>query len=482
MKNRFIYTYLFLLSLLFTGCQDWLDVSPKSEVRADDLFSTEAGFRDALMGVYTVMNQKEMYGAFETCLMDCFGGLVQSCGVSSTFMLNMDMESATLRSGFASMWSKHYSCILNLNELLEYLEKADRSIFSPGVFELLKGEALALRGFLHLDLIRMWGPVSTTDNLGRPSVPYYRQAGVTAQPAQTLSDAIRMAIEDLEAGRAVLRESDPILKEDWEHNAFVTSTSSTGITLSGDDYENLGFFLYRNYRINYYAATAAIARAYHHVGNSAEAARYAREVIDSGKFPLIDSGETGSMGYWLMKEAMFQLYKRDLEKEIAIKYYEKESTAETTNNKLVLYRSSIFDRDAAISRDWRAIYLFSGNQFNRFYHGGSAMPVLRVSEMYLIAAEAENDFGYLNTLRAHRGWEGIEYSHENHDLAEEIEVEYMREFLGEGQAYYYYKRTGKAQLLVSPNRNHTVLFDLEYPDSELEFGNVTPKEQESKAS
>ncbi|MCD8185014.1 MAG: RagB/SusD family nutrient uptake outer membrane protein [Rikenellaceae bacterium] len=482
MKNRLIYTFLSLLCLLFTGCQDWLDVSPKSEVRADDLFSTEAGFRDALMGVYTVMNQKEMYGAFETCLMDCFGGLVQSCGNSSAYMLNMDLESATLRSGFASMWSQHYSCILNLNELLEYLEKADRSIFSPGVFELLKGEALALRGFLHLDLIRMWGPVSTAGNLGRPSVPYYRQAGVTAEPAQTLSDAIRMAIEDLEAGRAVLKEYDPILEEDWEHTTFVTSTTGTGITLTGDDYENLGFFLYRNYRMNYYAATAAIARAYHHVGQYTEAARYAREVIDSGKFPLLDSGETGSMGYWLMKEAMFQLYKRDFESEIAIKFYEKESTAVSTNNRLVLYRSAIFDKDAAIPRDWRAVYLFSGSQFIRFDNGSSAVPILRVSEMYLIAAEAENDFSYLNTLREHRGWEGIEYSHENDDLEEEIEVEYMREFLGEGQAYYYYKRTGKNQLLISPNRDHTVLFDLEYPDSELEFGNVISKEQESKES
>ena len=36
-----------------TSCQNWLDVSPESEVKYDDLFSTKNGFKDQLTGVYT---------------------------------------------------------------------------------------------------------------------------------------------------------------------------------------------------------------------------------------------------------------------------------------------------------------------------------------------------------------------------------------------------------------------------------------------
>ncbi len=39
-----------LMSL--SACNNWLDVSPKTELKAEDMFATEAGFRDALIGVY----------------------------------------------------------------------------------------------------------------------------------------------------------------------------------------------------------------------------------------------------------------------------------------------------------------------------------------------------------------------------------------------------------------------------------------------
>lgn len=38
--------------LCITSCEKWLDVNPKSEIKADKLFDTEAGFKDALTGLY----------------------------------------------------------------------------------------------------------------------------------------------------------------------------------------------------------------------------------------------------------------------------------------------------------------------------------------------------------------------------------------------------------------------------------------------
>ena len=41
-----IFRYAALLVLLFCmGCSDWLDVRPKSQVKEDDLFTSESGFR-----------------------------------------------------------------------------------------------------------------------------------------------------------------------------------------------------------------------------------------------------------------------------------------------------------------------------------------------------------------------------------------------------------------------------------------------------
>ena len=41
-----------LLSFGMLSCSEWLDVKPKSEIKEDELFKTEQGFKDA-MGICT---------------------------------------------------------------------------------------------------------------------------------------------------------------------------------------------------------------------------------------------------------------------------------------------------------------------------------------------------------------------------------------------------------------------------------------------
>ena len=53
--NKLRYNVSFWLGALFLfvtgGCSDYFDVRPKSQVLADELFSTEEGFSDQLTGV-----------------------------------------------------------------------------------------------------------------------------------------------------------------------------------------------------------------------------------------------------------------------------------------------------------------------------------------------------------------------------------------------------------------------------------------------
>lgn len=56
MKNK-IYKIL-IASFLFgalISCSDWFDISPKTNVKADELFETESGFMSALAGIYVSM-------------------------------------------------------------------------------------------------------------------------------------------------------------------------------------------------------------------------------------------------------------------------------------------------------------------------------------------------------------------------------------------------------------------------------------------
>ncbi|HEY8894731.1 MAG TPA: RagB/SusD family nutrient uptake outer membrane protein, partial [Niastella sp.] len=63
MKLKY-FIYIFMTGILTTGvgCKKWLDVSPETQVRERDLFETEDGFKDALIGTYQLLSDKKAYG------------------------------------------------------------------------------------------------------------------------------------------------------------------------------------------------------------------------------------------------------------------------------------------------------------------------------------------------------------------------------------------------------------------------------------
>ena len=77
--------------------------------------------------------------------------------------------------------------------------------------------------------------------------------------------------------------------------------------------------------------------------------------------------------------------------------------------------------------------------------------MFKISELYLIAAECAQGkaaYDYLNKLRNHRGLSSIAPTD---DLAGYIFQEYRREFIGEGQMFFYYKR--KAMETIGAENN-----------------------------
>lgn len=41
-----------IMTMLFSACADWVNVSPKDEIEADKLFKSENGFKVALIGIF----------------------------------------------------------------------------------------------------------------------------------------------------------------------------------------------------------------------------------------------------------------------------------------------------------------------------------------------------------------------------------------------------------------------------------------------
>ena len=114
------------------------------------------------------------------------------------------------------------------------------------------------------------------------------------------------------------------------------------------------------------------------------------------------------------------------------------------------------------------------------YFTGSLLPLIRLSEVYYIAAECaeepETRFGYLNEVRRHRFIPILDSRDPQIDLENEIYKEYAKDFLGEGQLFFYMKRKGMTSFTgvngVEIRETGDPVYQVPVPDMEKEFGNI----------
>ena len=61
MKNILV-VIICVTSLCLSSCKDWIDVNPKTDIEAEEFFTSEDGFKSALTGLYSMMVLEKSYG------------------------------------------------------------------------------------------------------------------------------------------------------------------------------------------------------------------------------------------------------------------------------------------------------------------------------------------------------------------------------------------------------------------------------------
>lgn len=447
-----------------SACSDWFDVSPKTDIKTEDLFKDETGFQSALTGCYGKLTKDELYGKDLTWYF--IEKLVQryddTQGDFAGRNTNIYDYSDKTKGAITSIWNNMYQAIGNVNNLIAYLDKNGQEVINtPGAWELMKGEALALRAFLHFDLLRMYGPIYKEDS-EKTCIPYRKEFKPEKSPLLSASKVVELVLADLE-------EADKYLAQDsvnWGNNS------------------EYPFGSYRGHRMNKYASKALQARVHLYRGTSddlVEATRLAQEVIDSCGLKLVrDNQEDHAM----FNETLFALHMDDMDDRMENYFNEspngegqalwikKEDNADITFEA----NKSIGINDIRYKNDYG--FYNGGKQglMNRKYliinpSYDEKIPLIRLGEMYLILAEASGDVSYLNTLRNARG---ISSRYDVASVTEEaLDAEYRKEFFAEGQYFYFLKRHAMKDFFRCPDELKGQLSSVQYvfplPDDEKTY-------------
>lgn len=472
MKRLMNKTIFLSLVLALTACNDWLNVSPKSDMKADDLFLTEAGFRDGLIGVYALMCREDSYGSDLTFgYIDVLAQYYQNqhelttSGYEHSFKkaAEYNYKESGEESRILSIWKNHFTAIANINLGLEYIDKNKDVFSSEDVYRVYKGEYLALRALLHFDMLRLFASSAKMDNgngLNSLAIPYVDVYTNIACPQLTVKEVLGRVKEDLLAAKGLMKGLEIFKSLD-----------------SSDPMYN------RGQRMNYYAVTALLARVYLYGDEKDLALVQAKEIIGevNGENPtfyeLANSSATTSNPMF-SSEIIFSLDVQKL-KDISERYFGE--SFEAVSNVLLMSstgKTNVYN-STGLESDFRNLWLSVYSDGSSFvlakYNGMKYIPMFKLSELYLIAAECASGneaYGYINTLRNHRGLASIAPTD---DLENYIFQEYRREFIGEGQMFFYYKRKGMQMIGADDDiaiKDLNTVYNLPIPTNEVDFGNI----------
>ncbi|MEH3114315.1 RagB/SusD family nutrient uptake outer membrane protein [Pedobacter terrae] len=462
MNHKKFLAILVCLTAMLTSCKKYLDVNPKSSVSESQLFSSELGFQQALDGVYSLFASQNLFG--DNLTMGFTSALAQNYAIPlnqrfyDTATFNFTSEEV---AGFgSSIWTNGYNAIAGANKVIQNTEKR-RDVLSTSAYSRIRGEAVALRAYMHFELLRLFGP-EYVSGISKKAIPYKKDVNQSTSVPLTTQNTVLAILADLNEAEQLLSKSDPILNGQTN----------------------------RNIKMNYYAVKALEARVYLFSGDKSKAFTAAKLVVDANKFPFVTFGaataEDQNKDRIYITEQIFGLRVANLKDWADPGYFRGASNMRRpTTDYFKLYEGSSTDiryiAGIDVDDSNKAGITFC-SKFWQTYPGinpsddrlDQLVPMIRLSEMYYILAECASTttdgINYLNIVRENRNIKTPLASNLSQaDLNDEITKEYQKEFHAEGQLFFYYKRKNITRMQFMTSDIPLSKYVLPIPDQELEF-------------
>ena len=369
-------------AFVLTGCgKDFLERAPKMSQSDVLTLSTYSGLDLSTAGAYAPLASTAWYGAhfiLDNEMATSNGkrwGIIYDKYESGRYK---DEYSVLYTPGSTSpLWSTAYYVISAANNVINAID-AEGAEFDASEQDLnnLKAECLFLRALSHFDLVRTYAmPYNWKADHSHDGVPYIYVSDSEAKPKrETVAQVYENIIADLLKAEEII---DP------EYVRAGVKDAKATVTLP--------------------AIQALLARAYLYSENWQKAADYATKVINSGKYTLWTAAE-------LKDGAAYQVDVPDADKgEVIFQIYNGLSQSYGTGNETVWGMTSYVGYgDCGVCTDLYNLFedsdvrktLYTPDEdgvglFTRKYFGkglgaldATNVIVLRLSEMYLIRAEA----------------------------------------------------------------------------------------------
>ncbi|HUS86343.1 MAG TPA: RagB/SusD family nutrient uptake outer membrane protein [Bacteroidales bacterium] len=443
MKKNIIYFFI-VAAILFAACEKILEKSPPLQLDNEQVLTDYNLLLQATNAAYSPLYSANWYGRAHLVVPDLMGNNAkQSPRSSGRFQQTYNWNYTP--GDNVGLWTTAYDVIARANNVLEYVDNIDQEGITQVMKDQVKGECLFLRALGHWDLVRLFAQPYTYQGGNTPGVPIIRKTEIAEPARETVKDVYELLIV-------------PDLLE--------------AISLLGDPDRGNNPKAFANKE----AAQAILAKVYLYMGRWADAATYATSVITSGKFTLYTAANYTTV--WstpAATEVIFLIYGNNTESnfpswdEVGYIYNPTGYGDVCASNEL----RNLFDPADVRRQMFKSDPLYPAYFWPTKFPGKGGdtrvndISVIRLSEMYLIRAEAVlngasgDALADYNMIRTNRGLGAAA----SVDL-DDIYLERRLELCFEGNRLWDLSRTGRS--LERDNEDNKITIaeneDIAFPD------------------
>jgi starch-binding outer membrane protein, SusD/RagB family len=365
------------LLLVFAGCEDFLEKEPVLQQTSELTLSSYEGLNKAVIGAYAPLYNADWYGGYFVLSSEMRGGNGKLKPNDAGYQFDAYIWNYTT-DNTEELWSMAYTTIARANNVINSIPAFEGSEEEKDMLQNYKAECLFIRAIAHFDLVRLYAQPYSHDKSGL-GVPVVTETKIDQPARNTVEQVYTQVVSDLKEAESLF--GDYKREGGADPKGFATKE----------------------------AVQALLARVYLFMEDWQNAADYATKVINSGKFQMWTAAQYVTVsdnpdGAWGREtegsEVIFAVYgslgATAFPGQEGIAYMTNPAfhgDACASNDLLNLYEEGDVRRDLFYSDpDGRAIYegYWWTNKYPSKTGDGSTnnTPVLRLSEMYLIRAEA----------------------------------------------------------------------------------------------
>lgn len=233
MKNKILIGCLAVATLFGTqSCEDNLDIQPNSSLIAATAFKSVEDLQNALNSAYSNYDNNTIL--FNSIFTDNTKVGVDNGGQQLT-LHRLVLDQTTGVAG--GLWTSRYAMINKVNRIMEAAEQIDAEGRQDEVDHIL-GQAYALRAFAHFELFQYFTP--DYQDLGGLSVPAVETV-VTVEnlPRNTVSEVYSLMNSDLDVAASLLDPSKNDVK--YVTQDFITALRARMALFAGEYSQAKGF-------------------------------------------------------------------------------------------------------------------------------------------------------------------------------------------------------------------------------------------------